>query len=510
MSTRPRIPLILKLLGWLFLHLTLLALAFFGFVSWQLGLGLDSLLSGAAGERLTAFAVDCRKEMLATTPPSWNQALASLAAAKSLKATVFDPSPTAPSHRSLPTNVRERAAKAIPRRANPGPPNRPDPGRPGHPGPDAVFPPPRRSEDPPRQPLRAINPTSLPPPRPAFLVRGHRGDGYWAGIQVPMPGGPRGEPPRHELLLLRSETIGGNGLFFDLKPWLWGGLAVLALSLAVWAPFVLAITRYVRRLTQATGEIAAGNFKVVLPLRRSDELGLLGTAIQTMARRLDHLVTGQKRFLGDAAHELCAPLARLRTGLGILEHQIHPGQHPRLDRIEGDAAELANLIAELLEFSRTGNSPAHCQPIELLPWVADFIARNDAPGTLSLQIPPDTRLLADPRLLARALGNLIRNAGTHAGPSPHITLHTTRSAGKIILTVADDGPGVPAEDLPRLFEPFYRPDRSRSRETGGHGLGLAIVRAAVEACGGTVTAEIPPTGGFAVHLALPADPSPDR
>jgi two-component system sensor histidine kinase CpxA len=508
MNARPRFPLIVKLLGWLLLHLLLLALAFFSFVFWQLGLGLDSLLSGAAGDRLSAFAVECREEMLNTAPDEWETALTPLAARKSLTAILFDPSTGSTGTQSLPANIHARATQAHPRRPNQGPPSRPRPGRleagnPERPPPTGGPGSPRRQEIPrPHPPPREVDPDSLPAPRPLFLMRADRGDGYWAGILLPMPG-PRGDPPRHELLLIRSATIGANGMFFDLKPWLWGGLGVLSLSLLFWAPFVLAITRYVRRLTAATGEIAAGRFKVSLPPRSDDELGQLGTAIQAMADRLDHLVAGQKRFLGDAAHELCAPLARLRTGLGILDHQIPPQQRERLDAIDQDAAELASLIAELLEFSRAGSAAPTHESVELLPLLQEIIARSDHPGEFTVEIPNGSRIQADRRLITRALRNLVHNATLHAGPAAHITIAASKSNTATTLIIADNGPGVPPQELSRLFEPFYRPDRSRSRDTGGTGLGLAIVQAAIEACGGKVSAELPPSGGFAVRITFP-------
>ena len=105
-------------------------------------------------------------------------------------------------------------------------------------------------------------------------------------------------------------------------------------------------------------------------------------------------------------------------------------------------------------------------------------------------------------MLGRALGNILRNARLHASASAVIDISAARTNGHVRLCIADEGPGVPAESLPRLFEPFYRVDDSRARETGGTGLGLAIVKTCVESCGGTVSARNRETGGLEIVIEL--------
>jgi two-component system sensor histidine kinase CpxA len=494
--------LLVKALGWLLLHLLLVALAFAGFVAWQLGLGLDSLLSGAAGERLRAFGQTAQETMVDKAPAEWNQAILPLAAARHVTAAIYDPEVPERFPLTAPANVIRRAERALP----PGPapvrdaPRGPPLGR--FNGPPEGRRPPPVANPPPAEPDANELLDRVPPPRPVFLLRGDGGNGYWAGVRLSFPG-RHGEPMRHHLLLIRAAQLDGSGMFFDLKPWLWGGLGVLALSLAFWTPFILGITRYLHRLTVATGDIAAGNFDVPLPPRGNDELGGLGLAIQSMAARLDHLISGQKRFLGDAAHELCAPLARLRTGLGILEMKLGESAQDSLAAIDAEAAELATLIEEILAFSRAKNRPARLQPVLLDRLVSEVAAREAAHLKLSIAIPPQLHVTADPVLLARAMANVLRNAAIHAGPAAAVSITATATAEAATLTLTDDGPGVAPGELPRLFEPFYRPDRSRSRDTGGSGLGLAIVRSAIEACGGTTSAALPDGGGLAVTLTLP-------
>jgi two-component system sensor histidine kinase CpxA len=365
--------------------------------------------------------------------------------------------------------------------------------------------PPARVVMPERLPM-GDSPLFLPKSRPVFLVRGDHGDGYWAGVMLHLPSSGN-RPLQQPLLLIHAKHLDGSGMFFDINPWLWGGLAVLLLSLAFWTPFVWGITRYLHRLTVAADRIAGGQFQVSLPPRGNDELGNLGRTIESMAARLDLLITGQKRFLGDAAHELCAPLARIRTGLGILEMKLADADLAALSSIEADTAELAALVEEILAFSRAGNRAPALRATALEPLVRELLAREAVAAEVAVTIPPDLGVVTDPSLLGRALGNLIRNAFVHAGPRAKVSVIAAETVDTVTITVTDDGPGVPPAELPRLFEPFYRLDRSRSRDTGGLGLGLAIVRTAIQSCGGDTVATLPETGGFAVTITLPKQPA---
>lgn len=503
-----RRPLFAQVLIWLFLHLLILSLAFFGFVRWQLGLGLESLLGGAANERLLHFAQDVSDEIEVLRPNEWDDAIAKLAEQRGVTARVLDLNQPRGSLQSLPGNVVDRIRVAVPVRPELAIDDGPFPrGRESRPGDEDHF---DRSEGEGRPEMPPVSDAGSPAQKGAldnraiFLMRGDGGDGYWAGIVLREPASV--PPPRpRPFLLIRSDRLDGAGMFFDLKPWWFGGVAVLVLSILIWAPFVWGITRYIRKLTAATNRIASGRFDVSLPQRGNDELGQLGNTMKKMAGRLDHLISGQKSFLGDAAHELCAPLARIRTGLGVLENRVPETEAERFESIDEDVSELATLVDEILDFSRAGNREPVIEEVDLeqlVKHVADLEGRG-----LSIRMEVESGLIvrADRRLLGRAVGNLVRNAGVHGGPDVEVTVEAADQAGVVELSVSDNGPGVPADELPRLFEPFYRVDRSRSRDTGGNGLGLAIVRGAVEACGGEVEAMLAPGGGFRVVIRLPQD-----
>lgn len=487
--------LMAKVLGLLALHLSMLAVGFLLFVRWQLDMGLGSFLSESNSGRLKDFGELIAARMDGKTPQSLPGIAQEEAAKRGLTAIVLNRGNFLNVRETVPQNVRERLVRELPWRGLrqggrfSGPPP---------PGP------------PPRERMEGMQPNFTPPDgetpplcRPMFLLRGDSGNGYWAGLALRIDERPRLGSPGVAVLLLKSDRLDGGGLFFDFRPWLWGGLAVLVLSLLFWAPFVWKTTRYIRSLTDATRRVSEGMFSIAIPKRDSDELAELGHSIEVMADRLSHMVQGQKRFLGDAAHELCAPLARIRTALSVLEQRIDPSSAERLESINEDASELANLVDEILAFTRVGHRPAHAEPIKALPFLERIIDREAGDSLVRLDVPEAATLHADPRLLARVVGNLLRNAAIHAGPLAKVLIELRTRDDHSTLAISDSGPGVPRDELGRIFEAFHRLDRARSRETGGTGLGLAIVRSAVEACGGSVSAELPPSGGLCVRIKLP-------
>ena len=174
--------------------------------------------------------------------------------------------------------------------------------------------------------------------------------------------------------------------------------------------------------------------------------------------------------------------------------------------IESEAQELATLVEEILAFSRAGNRSPRIQDVPVEPLVREVVAREAGGHSVRVSVAPDLRIHSDSSLLGRAIGNLVRNARIHGLAAVVARIVPCPPAAPAASPVHPSaaGPGVARDVRARLFEPFYRPDRSRSRDTGGSGLGLAIVRTAMEACGGEASASIPAGGGFAVTLRLPA------
>ncbi|MFV1995903.1 MAG: ATP-binding protein, partial [Verrucomicrobiales bacterium] len=271
-------------------------------------------------------------------------------------------------------------------------------------------------------------------------------------------------------------------------------------------PLIRDHTRPMRRRTPATEETAEGNFDTPVDAARRDELGRLGSAIEAMAKRLEGFVTGQRRFLGDIAHELCSPIARLQVALGILEQRLGTEGEKQLADLREEVDQMSGMVEELLLFSKSSLGAQHLEleEIAIEEIVREAISREGG-GEVEIvtTLGQGLVVLADRRFLMRAVANLVRNAVAYAGHAgPVVVSAARRGEDRIEITVTDCGPGIPAEAAQEIFDPFFRPESSRTRETGGVGLGLAIVKSCVEACGGTVSCRNREPNGFEVTLDL--------
>jgi two-component system sensor histidine kinase CpxA len=336
------------------------------------------------------------------------------------------------------------------------------------------------------------------------MVRTEKPTRYWVGLRAPIAERDR---PRMlpATLLAMSDSLRGGGLFFDLTPWIIVGFGAVFFSVLFWVPLVRGITRSISQMTQATAQIAEGRFDVRVASRRHDELGSLATAINQMAGRLAGFVTGQKRFLGDIAHELCAPIARLQMALGILEERADDKQRAYVEDVRDEVQEMSGLVNELLSFSKASlrHKQMALQPVPLAALTRRVVARESSEADLiEVQVPEQWQALADPDLLARALANLLRNALRYAAQDGAILVAAHTDGDHVTLAVSDSGPGVPEAMLQQIFDPFFRLEASRSRETGGVGLGLAIVKTCIEACQGTVRAQNRQPTGLQVSIVL--------
>ncbi len=341
-----------------------------------------------------------------------------------------------------------------------------------------------------------------------FIVQTKDPRAYWIGLPMLVNDLERPGGMTHGFLLVRSETLSANGLLFDPVPWLIVGVSVLALCVVYWMPFVHGITRYLRQMTAATEAIANGRFGKKVNENRGDELGRLGTAINRLSTRLEGFVTGQKRFLGDIAHELCSPIARIQMSLGILEQKTPPEARKYIDGVHEETQHLSEMVNELLSFSKASLLPKEVK-LETLSAgeiVEEAIHREGGGAEIEVKLEEELSVLASRNMLLRSLTNLIRNAVRYAGDAGPITI-----SGKLAddgewveLVVSDHGPGIAREALDSIFDPFYRPEAARDRESGGVGLGLAIVKTCIEACGGTVTCANQTPRGLDVTLRIPA------
>ena len=492
---RSGLPLYAKILLWFFLNLLLLVALFYVFFRLQFRVGLDSLLEGPAGDRVQALAAEVGFELAESDRTEWEEVLRRQSTEHGVAFRLFraDGEQLAGEPVVLPPQVQERLGGprgfgGIPR----GGPRS---------GPPPIDPPDRIDDEAGRREGPAGR-VGLPRNTvPRFMVRTDNPRQYWVGVRLPLgdllrPGqrNPSADPIRGRVggpvLLMTSSTLSGGGLFFDAKPWLLLLLAVVVASVLFWLPMIRGITRSIARIDRATLQIAEGNFAARVEEGRHDELGRLGGSINQLATWLDGFVTGQKRFLGDIAHELCSPLARMQMALGILEQRADDRQKAYVEDVREEVQHMSALVAELLSFSKAGLRPGGLtlQAVPLRDVVDRVVERETGEGDrVELDLAANLVVLAEPDLLARALGNVLRNALRYAGSAGPIRIAAARTDGEVVVTVRDSGPGVPEESLAKLFDPFYRPDVSRTSATGGVGLGLAIVKSCVEACQGRVT-----------------------
>ena len=498
-----RLPLFGRILIWLLLNLLILGVAF-GVFLWT-ELGGESLLGRAAGEHSQAAANALMAELRDRPMVEWERAMARFEEAYPVRVMLLreDGSLFLGAKLKVPTELVLRLRVL----AQPGPGfddrrSGPPPGQPPEdhfePGPMGVPGPP-----PPRSGPRS----SMGGPR--VLIRAGSPAKYWLihGNPIRGPGLPRGVR-----LAMVSETLSAGGLFFDVQSWFWAASAVIAVSVLWWLPFVRGITRSVSQISAATERIAEGRFNTVVPEERGDELGRLGGAINRMSVRLEGLVTGQKRFLGDVAHELCSPLARMEMALGILEQRTDLDTRPYVDDVREEVRHMSTLVNELLQFSKAALKPADAEmtPLPLAGMTRRVVAREMPEATgLTVQVPEELRALGHPELVERAMGNLLRNARNHAAAHGPIRIEALSSGPREVLwRVVDSGPGVSESELGRLGEPFYRPDQSRSSDTGGTGLGLAIVKTCMAACQGRLELNRGRERGLVATLVLKSTSEP--
>lgn len=286
--------------------------------------------------------------------------------------------------------------------------------------------------------------------------------------------------------------------------------ALLALLLVFIAGVVFTTHLVLRRLLQpvrwlsdGVARLGAGQLDVVLPNPSSDEFGRLTDAFNEMVGRVRDMVSARDQLLLDVSHELRSPLTRMKVALELL-----PAGQNRA-RMAADLAEMEAMIAELLEIERLRDGRSltrgHCDLIPIVREAAEAF-QDRAPGVTVASPAGEIIATVDPDRMRTVLRNLLENALKYSLPdSGPVTILAEQGADHLRVSVSDDGPGVPEGDIGSVFEPFFRVDRSRSKKTGGYGLGLSICKRIVEAHGGSITAENLVPRGARFTVTLPRD-----
>jgi two-component system, OmpR family, sensor histidine kinase BaeS len=285
------------------------------------------------------------------------------------------------------------------------------------------------------------------------------------------------------------------------------GAAFLALFLG--AVLARALTRPLRELTAATRAVAGGDFGRHVPVRSQDELGQLAEAFNQMSAGLSHGRELRRQMTADIAHELRTPLSVILGHAEALRDGVLPPDAATFEIVHEEALRLNRLVDDLrtLSLAEAGElalTRRPTSPARLLEQVAAAQGPRAAQQTILLQteVAPDLPAVAmDPDRMAQVLGNLLDNALRHTPSGGQVTLGAEANNGAVLFRVSDSGAGIDPDDLPHVFDRFYRADKSRRR--GGSGLGLAIARSIVEAHHGRIWVESPPGEGARFFVQLP-------
>ena len=318
-------------------------------------------------------------------------------------------------------------------------------------------------------------------------------------------------------LVTRGKSRHFDSFIMQLPNWLKLAIPIFVSSLLAWL-LARTLSKPILAIKRAATDIGNGKLdaRVENAHKRKDELGSLATSFNTMAEKLSQNLTANQRLLADVSHELRSPMTRLQLAVGLAQQSINNPelQKKHLARCELEVTRLDEMISDVLSLSRLENTfqKVNFQTVCLDTLLADIcqdcqyladeknilITTNDF-FTLNL--------LADQNLLSSALSNVITNAIKYSPKSSEVTIsmHSTthNQQNSIDIIISDNGNGVPQDSIEKLFQPFYRVDEARDRNSGGTGLGLAIAQQAVLAHNGEIKAKNKVNGGLSVTITLP-------
>lgn len=377
-------------------------------------------------------------------------------------------------------------------------------------------PPPHPPPPPPPPPSGAepLPPVPLPP-RISLLDGGHR------LIAGPVPPADALELTlRHDgrtlgWLALRPLTrpVGSNDIDFlasQLRDLLWIAVVLLALALGAAWVFTRHLLAPLSDVEAGAERLAAGHYDVRLSTTRRDELGELVEYINRLSAALQAHETARKRWIADISHELRTPLAIVRGEVEAMQEGIRPLDERGLRSLHDEVMRLNRLVEDLHQLSMADLGTLSYRPkkLDLSELLRDACthfanAAQVAGLTLESELAPAT-VHADPDRARQLVDNLLGNSIRYTNAGGRIRVTCCRRPDSVQVVVEDAAPGVPANTLPRLFEPLYRGEASRNRRRGGSGLGLAIAARIAKAHGGTLHASASPLGGLRIEWILPS------
>ncbi|MEO5726502.1 MAG: HAMP domain-containing sensor histidine kinase, partial [Byssovorax sp.] len=290
----------------------------------------------------------------------------------------------------------------------------------------------------------------------------------------------------------------------------------LVLGAIATASFLLvrSITSPLSRLARATRSFGAGDLGARAPEDRRDEIGDVARAFNEMAARIEALRRSEKELLANVSHELRTPLARIRVVVELAEDEEPKAARAYLQEIVEDLTEIERMIDDIIAVARLDSAEASAGPAypalrfepthvgELLRAVVQRLGTTPAGVALEIDAAAPTTIECDATLVRRVVANLLQNAAFHGGGSA-IEVHVGSAKDGVEIVVRDHGAGIPAADVARVFDAFFRADASRTRSTGGVGLGLTLSKRIVDAHGGSIALASELGRGTEVRVILP-------
>jgi signal transduction histidine kinase len=327
----------------------------------------------------------------------------------------------------------------------------------------------------------------------------------WA--RQPAPGVRVGTSRGHHFIKLTH----GDGVLRFIAPrnthhsaeagWILACMGLVVAALLGAAYFVIRLTLSpLRALKAGVDEVGAGKLDHRIDQSGSSEFRDLATAFNAMAEQLDRLLRGKEQLLLDVSHELRSPITRMKVQLEFLEDAEARAS------LGSDLAEMEAMVTNLLESARLRHAVAlNLETVAMDEMIRSLAADfTEMPPGVAVGPLVDASVQADPDKIRTVLRNLVENALKHTPDTgPPVTIALKALPEHIEIIVADKGEGIPAAELPHLFEPFYRPDVSRSRKTGGYGLGLSLCKAIMDAHNGSIEIDSIVGEGARVRVVLP-------
>lgn len=304
------------------------------------------------------------------------------------------------------------------------------------------------------------------------------------------------------------------GMYLKRLPtWL---LILIPLIMSITLCWLLArsLTRPILDMKKVSTELGNGklSMRVIKAAKRKDELGDLAYSFNLMAEKLEQNLSAHQRLLADVSHELRSPLTRMQIALGLIQKSPDDSERrdKHLTRVETEIQRLDSMIADVLALSKLENTMPTLK-LEALNFTAllhqtvqdsQYLA-NEKQINIQLEGPQELPLLLDRQLIMSALSNIINNSIKYSPTDRIISVQCTLAKNEVVISIADQGDGVPEDKLQNLFKPFYRVSDARDRKSGGTGLGLAIAQQAITAHNGKINAQNNEQGGLTVKIYLP-------